>query len=99
MCVTSRPLGLVTSRLAAPENQVRSPSSQAGSSFSAQPMMTSSKAARSRFRSSQLSYMLSELGIPSAFGRGVPAKRLIQIWSPHTRWLSVPWMEPKKAPR
>ena len=43
--------------------------------------------------------MLSELGMPSAFGRGVPANRLIQIWSPHTRWLSVPWMEPKKAPR
>jgi hypothetical protein len=32
-------------------------------------------------------------------GRGEPASRLIQIWSAHNRWLSVAWIEPKKAPR
>ncbi len=32
-------------------------------------------------------------------GRGRSVKRPIQLWSPHSRWLSVLWIEPKKAPR
>ena len=28
--------------------------------------------------------MPTESGMPAAFGFGVPAKRLIQIWSPHS---------------
>ena len=34
---------------------------------------------------------------PTAFGQ--PSKRAIHIWSPQSRWLSVPCSEPQNAPR
>jgi aldehyde dehydrogenase (NAD+) len=40
-----------------------------------------------------------EPAIVVARGAGVPANRCIQIWSPNRRWLSVPWIDPKNAPR
>ena len=33
------------------------------------------------------------------FGFGTSVKRLIQMRSAQSRWLSVLWMEPKNAPR
>ena len=79
-CATSSAVGLVTSRPMAPENQVRSPASQCGSSRSAQPMMTSSKADPLLLEVGPVAEWRSTLSaIDFAFGAGVPANRCIQI--------------------
>src|SRR2546422_11493111 len=54
-------------------------------------MTTASKALRSRLSSSQSPWSDTDSGIPPS-GRGVPARRLIQMRSAQSRWLRGAWI-------
>jgi len=64
----------------------------------AQAEIRSSASARKRRSSSKSATSLAlSFWIAVAFGQ--PSNRDIHIWSPQSRWHSVPWSEPQNAPR
>ena len=86
-----------SSRWAAPENHTWSAASHASSTRAAKASILASAASRSAFSVAKSAIILA-LSLLGVSGGGQPSKRDIHMRSAQSRWLSVPWIEPQKAP-
>jgi hypothetical protein len=84
--------------LAAPLNQVRSSASHVSSTLLAHREVFASAFSRSALSVAKSSIMPA-LCLIGVVGFGQLSKRDIHCWSPHRRWVRVPWIEPQNASR